>query len=236
MQTLRNLYVIFTSDGAAGGTLARVLAAGSSSGISLGTTTKRSSLSRSVTPNHLGLSSLTLSSIGGVTGSTTQVMEFSFSNHHFFLTTYFFCAQDGKGQAENLAQDMSGLMHDFDVVSRIASLIVTLKGRYEVFRNLPLNYFSFLMQFFQNLTTAVTTQIMAEIQSSIRQKDEEMSWLDACCLHFSIKGKTKTETYSFQTKDPNVKKEWIVGEFFPFKHTQKSILFFHITKLKNHSK
>jgi hypothetical protein len=38
-----------------------------------------------------------------------------------------------------------------------------------------------------------------------------MSWLDACCLHFAIKGKTKTETYTFQTRDPNVKKEWIVG-------------------------
>ena len=36
------------------------------------------------------------------------------------------------GQAENLAQDMSDLMHDFDVVSRIASLIGTLKGKYEV--------------------------------------------------------------------------------------------------------
>jgi hypothetical protein len=54
---------------------------------------------------------------------------------------------------------------------------------------------------------------MADIQRSIRQKDEEMSWLDACCLHFAIKGKTKTETYTFQTRDPNVKKEWIVGKY-----------------------
>ena len=64
----------------------------------------------------------------------------------------------------------------------------------------------------QGLTTALTTSIMGDIQRSIRQKDEEMSWLDACCLHFAIKGKTKTETYTFQTRDPNVKKEWIVGE------------------------
>ena len=63
----------------------------------------------------------------------------------------------------------------------------------------------------QGLTTALTSQILADIQRSIRQKDEEMSWLDACCLHFAIKGKTKTETYTFQTRDPNVKKEWIVG-------------------------
>ncbi len=43
--------------------------------------------------------------------------------------------------------------------------------------------------------------------------------LDACCLHFAIKGKAKTETYTFQTRDPNVKKEWIVGK--------KKILFYY---------
>ena len=36
------------------------------------------------------------------------------------------------GQAENLAQDMHDLMHDFDVVSRISGLIGSLKGQYEV--------------------------------------------------------------------------------------------------------
>jgi len=54
---------------------------------------------------------------------------------------------------------------------------------------------------------------MTDIQSSIRQKDEEMSWLDACCLHFSIKGKTKFEAFTFQTRDPTIKKDWIVGLF-----------------------
>ncbi len=96
-----------------------MLAAGSSSGFGTGTTTKRSSLTRSVTPNHLGLSSLTLSSVGvgynGVSGSASSTTG----------------GQDN-GQAENLAQDMSDLMHDFDVVSRIASLIGTLRGKYEV--------------------------------------------------------------------------------------------------------
>ena len=38
------------------------------------------------------------------------------------------------GVAEDLAQDMNDLMHDFDVVSRISSLIGTLKGRHEVSR------------------------------------------------------------------------------------------------------
>ena len=100
-------------------------------------------------------------------------------------------------QAENLAQDMADLMHDFDVVSRIASLIGTTRGRYE------------------GLTLDVTSQILADIQSSIRQKDEEMSYMDACCLQLALKGrnsKDKPETYTFQTRDPNAKREWIVGK------------------------
>eukprot|EP00095_Tigriopus_kingsejongensis_P003352 maker-scaffold787_size97196-snap-gene-0.12 protein:Tk03352 transcript:maker-scaffold787_size97196-snap-gene-0.12-mRNA-1 annotation:"rho guanine nucleotide exchange factor 10" len=102
---------------------------------------------------------------------------------------------DGGGKAENLAQDMADLMHDFDVVSRIASLIGTMRTSYD------------------GLTTSTTSQIMAEIQRSIRQKDEEMSFMDACCLQLAIKGrnaKDKPETYTFQTRDPNVKKEWSV--------------------------
>ena len=97
-------------DGAAGGTLARVLAYGGSGTISekTGTTSKRSSLTRTVTPNHLGLSSLNL----GNSGDKDK--------------------ESSSGQAENLAQDMHDLMHDFDVVSRISGLIGSLKGQYEV--------------------------------------------------------------------------------------------------------
>ena len=75
-----------------------------------------------MTPNHLGLSSLTLSSVGvvGLSSGMSSVGGASLSG-----------GQDN-GQAENLAQDMSDLMHDFDVVSRIASMIGTLKGKYEV--------------------------------------------------------------------------------------------------------
>ena len=111
-----------STDGAAGGTLARVLAAGSTSGFGTGTTTKRSSLTRSVSPNHLGLSSLTLSSVG------VSYNVISGNNIGGGPAT----GSQDNGQAENLAQDMSDLMHDFDVVSRIASLIGTLRGKYDV--------------------------------------------------------------------------------------------------------
>ena len=57
--------------------------------------------------------------------------------------------------------------------------------------------------------------ILSEIQKSIRQKDEEMSWVDACCLQIAIKsskGSRGAESCTFQTRDPNIKKEWIVGK------------------------
>ena len=175
-----NLKFIYI-DGTAGGTLARLLAAGS---ISAGS--KRSSLGRSSTP----------ASSHSLNGSSSE-----------------------NGQAENLAQDMNDLMHDFDVVSRIAGMIGTMKGKYE------------------GLTTDVTNGIMAEIQKSIRQKDEEMSWVDACCLQIAIKGKSskdKTETFTFQTRDPNVKKEWIVGKKIQHSRVILTHSISALTDLKNY--
>ena len=54
--------------------------------------------------------------------------------------------------AENLAQDMADLMHDFEVVSRMNSMIGTLKCSYP------------------GLSSDGLTDIMDQIQKSIRQK------------------------------------------------------------------
>ena len=65
--------------------------------------------------------------------------------------------------------------------------------------------------------------ILSEIQKSIRQKDEEMSWVDACCLQIAIKsskGSRGAESCTFQTRDPNIKKEWIVGESWLYAYLQ----------------
>ena len=71
--------------------------------------------------------------------------------------------------------------------------------------------------FRQGVSTSMCSGILSEIQKSIRQKDEEMSWVDACCLQIAIKsskGSRGAESCTFQTRDPNIKKEWIVGMFF----------------------
>lgn len=44
----------------------------------------------------------------------------------------------------------------------------------------------------------------------LQRKDEEMAWVDSCCLQIIAKNKSgKEETYTFQTENPNVKKDWI---------------------------
>ncbi|KDR21446.1 rho guanine nucleotide exchange factor 10 isoform X3 [Zootermopsis nevadensis] len=93
---------------------------------------------------------------------------------------------------DNLCAEMNNLMHDFEVVSRIADLVSTLKGSYK------------------ELSVEGTRRILNTIQSSIQQKDEEMAWVDSCCLQLAVKGKSnKEEIYTFHTDNPTVKKEWI---------------------------
>lgn len=94
--------------------------------------------------------------------------------------------------AENLCTEMSNLMHDYEVMSRINDLVGSLKGNY------------------RDINTDVTKKILSSIQSSIQKKDEEMAWVDSCCLQLIAKNKNgKEETFTFQTENPSVKKEWI---------------------------
>lgn len=44
----------------------------------------------------------------------------------------------------------------------------------------------------------------------LQKKDEEMAWVDSCCLQLIARNKSgKEETFTFQTENPSVKKEWI---------------------------
>ncbi|XP_055389852.1 uncharacterized protein LOC129618855 [Condylostylus longicornis] len=94
--------------------------------------------------------------------------------------------------ADNLCNEMSTLMYDYEVISRINDLVSTLKGNYK------------------EINTNITRNLMNTIQSSIQRKDEEMAWVDSCCLQLIARNKSgKEETFTFQTENPIVKKEWI---------------------------
>lgn len=98
----------------------------------------------------------------------------------------------GGNGADNLCNEMSNLMHDYEVISRINDLVGMLKGNYK------------------ELNCDVTKRVLTTIQGSIQKKDEEMAWVDSCCLQLVNKNKSgKEETYTFQTENPRVKQEWI---------------------------
>ncbi|XP_055585651.1 uncharacterized protein LOC129738466 isoform X2 [Uranotaenia lowii] len=97
--------------------------------------------------------------------------------------------------ADNLCSEMNDLMHDYEVMSRINDLVGSLKGCY------------------REINLGVTKSILAEIQASIQKKDEEISWVDSCCLQLVLKNAAKGGkediTYTFQIENPLVKKDWI---------------------------
>lgn len=95
--------------------------------------------------------------------------------------------------ADNLANEMSNLMHDYTIMSRVNDLVGQLKGEYP------------------EINLNITKNVLNTIQTSIRKKDEEMAWVDSCCLQLIVKQKSgKEETLTFRTDNPNVKKEWIM--------------------------
>jgi Rho guanine nucleotide exchange factor 10 len=65
----------------------------------------------------------------------------------------------------------------------------------------------------QELSVEGMRRILNSIQGSIQHKDEEMAWVDSCCLQLAVRGRAnREEVYTFQTDNPVVKKEWITGK------------------------
>jgi Rho guanine nucleotide exchange factor 10 len=50
------------------------------------------------------------------------------------------------------------------------------------------------------------------IQQQLQQKDEEMAWIDSCCLQLSVRNRSgKEEKFTFQTESPDIRKDWVIG-------------------------
>uniref|UniRef100_A0A146LF55 Rho guanine nucleotide exchange factor 10 n=3 Tax=Lygus hesperus TaxID=30085 RepID=A0A146LF55_LYGHE len=96
---------------------------------------------------------------------------------------------NSSGTSDSLCMEMSQLMHDYQVISRIHDLTHTLKGQYA------------------DVNADVTRNLLDNIQREIQRKDEQMAWLDSCCLQLAVRG--KEETYTFQMCSQEARKEWI---------------------------
>ncbi|KAH9376985.1 hypothetical protein HPB48_021541 [Haemaphysalis longicornis] len=101
---------------------------------------------------------------------------------------------EGAGSMQVLYDELTDLVHDLEVVSRHRRASQILRRPYPVER-----------------CRVESVQSMARsIQDAVRQKDEEITLLDSCCLQLALPQKSKSQKVqvSFQLSSPAVKRDW----------------------------
>ncbi|KAG8195643.1 hypothetical protein JTE90_004978 [Oedothorax gibbosus] len=91
-----------------------------------------------------------------------------------------------------LYEELRDLVHDKDVATRIEALISSFRRPYD------------------GLNAEIIQGISASIQESIRQKCEEISLLDSCCLQLAVpvRSRSNKESVCFQMASPSIKRDW----------------------------
>lgn len=90
-----------------------------------------------------------------------------------------------------LLEEMQSLMHDYEVLSRVLTLVQALKTSYE------------------GLTEASVKEIMQDIQHQIQRRDEQISYFDSSCLTLLLGSGNNKEKVTFQMQSPQARNEWI---------------------------
>ena len=53
---------------------------------------------------------------------------------------------------------------------------------------------------------------LSRIQQLLQAKDEQMSWIDSCCLELLLRSRSgREERFTFQMESPEARKNWIIG-------------------------
>ncbi|GBP36966.1 Rho guanine nucleotide exchange factor 10 [Eumeta japonica] len=89
---------------------------------------------------------------------------------------------------DSLCNEMSALMHDYEAVSRMADLAASLRAPYP------------------QLAPEVFRTLLQNIQQSIQKKDDEMAWVDSCCLQLTIRG--REDPLTFRASEPGARLAW----------------------------
>ncbi|KAG6443755.1 rho guanine nucleotide exchange factor 10 isoform X3 [Manduca sexta] len=89
---------------------------------------------------------------------------------------------------DSLCNEMSALMHDYETVSRMADLAASLRTPYP------------------ELAPEMFRGLLQNIQRSIQKKDDEMAWVDSCCLQLRIRG--REEALTFRAGEPGARLAW----------------------------
>ncbi|XP_037970854.2 rho guanine nucleotide exchange factor 10 isoform X3 [Plutella xylostella] len=89
---------------------------------------------------------------------------------------------------DSLCSEMSALMHDYEAVSRMADLAAALKAPTP------------------QLAPELFKSLLLDIQKNIQKKDDEMAWVDSCCLQLTIRG--REEPITFRASEPGARLAW----------------------------
>lgn len=87
--------------------------------------------------------------------------------------------------------DLNSLIHDLEVVSRVANLLTSLRYQYT------------------GLSLELAETIGAEIREEIRKKDAQITLIDRSCLQVRIRSKNYKDIIVIQLGDPEVKRDWL---------------------------
>lgn len=87
--------------------------------------------------------------------------------------------------------ELNSLIHDLEIMSRIKSMVSSL--RYE----------------YQGLSNDLIDQLSGEIQNEIRRKDSQITLIDQSCLQLRIRSKNFKDTICIQMSDPEIRKDWL---------------------------
>lgn len=90
-----------------------------------------------------------------------------------------------------LLEEMQSLMHDYEILSRVLTLVQALKSPYE------------------GLSEATIKELMLDIQHQIQRRDEQISYFDSSCLTLLLGSGNNKEKVIFQMQSPQARNEWI---------------------------
>jgi len=98
---------------------------------------------------------------------------------------------DESQKSTSLLEEMQALMYDYEVLSRILTLVSSLKSTYD------------------GLGEASVKELMQEIQHQIRCRDEQISYFDSSCLTLLVGNGSNKEKIVFQMQSPQARNDWI---------------------------
>lgn len=95
--------------------------------------------------------------------------------------------------------------HKWNVPTKVPSCPPSCLVSLTIFEDIWCYWLNFTQS--QDLNQDSIRNVLSSIQCEIQRKDDQMSWVDSCCLQLRL---DKT-VFAFQMESPEARKEWTTG-------------------------